>query len=333
VAYHYYRRNAEEPLVWEASPVSAADSTGSWLTAPAHTWEVLRPLLGSSPYRAREGANTGGANAVFWVQAGSAAGDLVKIRNLTERARVQAPAVRTAVESRLVYPLLRGQNVGRWRAEPVDGILLPHEPGMKLRAIGTRELAAQAPRAFRYLKRFETLLQGRAAFRRYFKKDAPFYSLFNIGDYTFAKWKVVWREQAWPFTAAVCGPREGRIVIPDHKLMLVPAASETEAHFLCAALNSLPVSAAAAAYAVSTQIGTHILEFLAVPEFERSNPNHKRLADGSRTAHAAVGRGDPTGLRKAEEQVQQEAARLWGISTAGVEELRAFLTQVGVALP
>jgi len=333
VAYHCFRRKSAEPLIWEARPISTADSTSSWMTGPARVLDILRPLLGSSPYRAREGANTGGANGVFWVHVGSAAGDLVRIRNLTERARVQVPAVRAAVESCLVFPLLRGQNVRRWSAEPVDGILLPHQPGMKLRAIPMPELTAQAPRSFAYLKRFEPLLRRRAAFRRYFRRDAPFYSLFNIGDYTFAPWKVVWREQAWPFTAAVCGTKDGRTIIPDHKLMLVPAASEVEAYFLCAVLNSLPVSASAAAYTVSTQIGTHILEFLAVPEFSGANPLHIELADASRRAHAATLRADQRGLQQAERQIEERAGRLWGLTTMDVDELRGFLTQVGLTLP
>src|SRR5437870_12602713 len=38
-----------------------------------------------------------------------------------------------------------------------------------------------------------------------------FYSIFNIGDYTFADWKVVWREQANGLTAAVIDRKSTRL--------------------------------------------------------------------------------------------------------------------------
>jgi hypothetical protein len=186
------------------------------------------------------------------------------------------------------------------------------------------------PQAFAYLQRFESMLRQRPAYQRYFKPDAPFYSLFNIGDYTFAPWKVVWREQALPFTAAVVGSAFGKIVVPDHKLMLVPLESEAEACYLCAVLNSLPVSAAVAAYTIETQIDTHVLDHIAVPRFDRTQPVHRALASASRRAHSAREDNDRPLLEQAETAINDGAACLWGLSGHDLAEMRVYLREAGV---
>jgi hypothetical protein len=206
-------------------------------------------------------------------------------------------------------------------------MLVTHHPHMRLRAIPEAEMQETCPRTFAYLQRFRDLLIARPAFRRYFKQRGPFYSLFNIGEYTFAPWKVVWREQAFPFTAAVAGAFEERVVVPDHKLMLTPVESEEEAHYLCGALNSLPAAAAVAAYTVQIQIGTHVLEHIAIPRFEPGSAIHQRLAAASCEAHTAVRTNDAEGLAKAEVMVNRGAAQLWGLRAAELAEMARFLKE------
>jgi methylase of polypeptide subunit release factors len=327
VAYRFHRAGRQS--CWNAQPVSA-DPSSAWIAAPPKVLAAITRILGASDYRAREGANTGGANAVFWIEAGTASRRQTAIRNVTEGARKRVPASRATVEVELVYPLLRGQNVSRWRAVPEYSILVTHAPGMKLRAIPEPEMKSGFPGAYSYLKRFTTFLRQRPAFKRYFTQAAPFYSLFNIGEYTFAPWKVVWREQSLPFTAAVVGTVAGKIVVPDHKLMLVAMESEDEAHYLCGALNSLPVSVAVAAYAIETQIATHVLKHIQVPRFNRKDRVHRHLISASRKSHAAAGSEDPSQLHRAEILVDRWAARLWQLDEDDLREMRGYLTEIGL---
>jgi len=329
VVYRYHRRGKQ--CEWRARPV-APDPTSPWIAAPPAALSAIARVLGQSAYRAREGANTGGANAVFWIEVVRRSRGLITIRNITEGARKQVPATEGEVESNLIYPLLRGRNVQRWSTATEHSILVTHRPGMKLRAVPEAEIQAYFPGAFSYLTRFETLLRERPAYKRYFKPDAPFYSLFNIGEYTFAPWKIVWREQALPFTAAVAGPAGGTVPVPDHKLMIVPVDSEMEAHYVCGALNSLPVSAAVAAYAVQTQIATHVLEHIAVPQFRREDPIHRGLAAASQRAHTAVRNNASTHLDRAETAVNEWAARLWGLEKKHLDRMRDFLRELGIAI-
>lgn len=314
---------------WNARPV-AADPSSAWMTARPGALTAIARVLGKSDYRAREGVNTGGANGVFWIEVTGQNANRVRIRNVTEGARKEVPSVCGAVEPELVYPLLRGRNVARWNAGPRHSILITHRPGMKLRAISVAELSRTYRGASSYLKKFVGPLRERPAFKRYFQPTAPFYSLFNIGEYTFAPWKVVWREQALPFTAAVIGPMNDRIVVPDHKLMSVAVDSEAEAHYLCGALNSLPVSAAVAAYTVETQIDTHILEHICVPRFSRTNPVHRRLSAAARQAQNATRTNDDSRLRRAETAVGRCAAELWELTELELMEIREFLGEIGL---
>jgi SAM-dependent methyltransferase len=312
---------------WSAQPVSA-DPTSPWIAARPAALAALTRILGASDYRAREGANTGGANAVFWVKAEARSSNRLTFRNVTEGARTPVPRRRVTIETDLVYPLLRGRNVSRWRALTEQSIVITHRPGMKLRAIPEIEMKSAFPKAFSYLKGFESLLRQRPAYKRYFQATAPFYSLFNIGEYTFAPWKVVWREQAIPFRAAVVGPAGGRVAVPDHKLMMVAVESEDEAHYLCGALNSLLVRAAVAAYTIETQISTHVLQHIRVARFSPKEPVHRHLASGSRKAHRAAWDQDWHQIHQAEAAVDRWAARLWGVGEEELAELREFLREL-----
>lgn len=316
---------------WLAQPISTKDSTSAWISARSGALDALIRILGPSPYQAREGTNTGGSNAVFWVEVvGSRPGGNLIVSNITEGARKQVPSTQAAVEAELIYPLLRGANVERWKALTASSIIVTHISGMKLRAVPEAEMEGSFPKTFSYLKRFKDLLRKRPAFRRYFKDDAPFYSIFNIGNYTFSPWKVVWREQAFPFTAAVVGPIDGRVVIPDHKLMIVAVDLEEEAHYLCAVLNSMPVSAAVAAYAIEIQIDTHVLEHISVPRFNKKNSIHSHLAGLSRRAHSAVAQDDVDRLRGVEAEINDWVAKLWGLSEQHLSGIEVFLREVSL---
>jgi hypothetical protein len=183
------------------------------------------------------------------------------------------------------------------------------------------------PRAHAYLARFEATLKSRAAYRRYFTDADPYWSMFNVGPYTLADWKVVWREQAADLTVAVVGPHEGRPVVPDHKLMLVEVNSEDEAHYLCAALASSPARFVVSSYAVSIQVTTHVLEHVAVPRFSARDSLHKQLSQVSRNLHDAVGAEDTGRRAELETELDKLAASLWGISAEELAEIQQAVSR------
>lgn len=335
VPYRIWKPGLEEALAWHAEPVDPARPTSAWLTARPAAIAALRRVLGSSDYTAHEGANTGGANGVYWVEC--VAGGLVPrvdqkglvtVSNVIKGARKKVEQVVARVEAARLFPLLRGRDVGRWRAAPSLQIVMAQDPATR-RGIAEEVMARDFPATAAYLARFEKMLAARPAFLRYFRPEQDaFWSMFNVGDYTFAPFKVVWREQASGFTAAVAGPLQHRAMVPDHKLMLVQAASADEAHYLCAALNSAPVRLAVAAYAVSIQMSTHVLRHVAVPAHVAGDATHRALADISRRAHRAAAADDGAALARAEAALDRRAGELWGLSAGELGEILAALEEM-----
>jgi len=329
--------NATVRLNFVAEPVNPSDLTSPWLTARPKALKAVRKVLGKSDYEAHEGVNTGGANAVYWVEIAYKRPDgLVVIRNITEGAKVEVDEVTEPIEPDLLYPLLRGRDVQRWKAQPSAWILMVQDPEER-QGYDKEWLQKNYPRTYGYLKRFEEVLRERAAFKRYFtRKDknghivetGPFYSMFDVGTYTFAPWKVVWREQASTMTASVVGPKDGKPVVPDHKLMLVDCASEDEAHFVCASLNSSIGQMVAVSYAVEIQMDPHILEHTRIPRFDPNNPVHLRLAELSMQAHEAAKVGDEMRLREIEAEIDLWAAKLWNLSDSELLEIQQSLREL-----
>ncbi|OIO91480.1 MAG: hypothetical protein AUJ92_16525 [Armatimonadetes bacterium CG2_30_59_28] len=195
--------------------MDAKDNTSSWLSARKDSLRALRKVLGQSDYRARAGAFSGGANAVYWLQLLRKNPDgTVQVSNITEGAKRQIEAGVHALEPELLYPLLRGREVKKWSAtpDPNSRFLITHFPTDRLKAIQPEVMQKRFPRTLAYLKRYEDMLRQRAAYKRYFKTTDPFYSMFNVGEYTFNACKVVWAEQG-DFGCAVVGSRDGKPVV------------------------------------------------------------------------------------------------------------------------
>jgi hypothetical protein len=332
-------------LNFVAEPVDPGDLTSPWLTARRKAIKAIRKVLGKSDYEARAGAYTGGANAVYWVDIVYKRPDgLVTVRNITEGAKVKVDEVTETIEPDLLYPLLRGRDVQRWVAEPSAYILVTHLPGMGLNAISEKEMQTQYPRTYGYLKHFEKVLRERAAFKRYFtRKDrynkvvetGPFYSMFDVGTYTFAPWKVVWTRVANDITAAVVGHAnvagENKPVVPIETATLVDFTDLTEAHYFCAVVNSCPwrlVIVSSAVHGTGGFGSPNVLDKARVPRFDLKDDLHRRLAKLSEKAHEVAREGDENRLREIEEEIDRVAGKIWGLSEDELEEIRENLEEL-----
>lgn len=316
--------SATERLVLAALPVDSNKPESPWMSGTPSVLAVTRKILGPSEYRAREGVNTEGANAVYWLEIKKIQGVGVLVQNFIEGAKKKVPRVDpTLIEKEIVYPLLRGRDVSRWSARPSLHILLTHPAATAKHAFQEKELKTKYPKAHEYLKLFEELLAKRVLVR---KLKWRWYALGKIGDYTFAPFKVVWREQAEEFTVAVTEMAttagEQKVVIPDHKLMSVSTVSLEEAHYVCALLGSAPVRAAVASYSVSTQVSTHVLEHIAIPKYSHANPLHRDLSAFSAKCHASVAEGKAEKVAAFEAEIDNAAAKLWGITANELKSIQ-----------
>jgi SAM-dependent methyltransferase len=359
----------------EAEPISPDDPQSAWLTGSAAARAAIRRLRGTSEYVAREGANTGGANAVYWVEnvagtlrvpsAKTPAGTLralhpadgtrsvpatLQVSNVLGRAKNRVPIVRATIETDLLYPLVRTADLGRWSARPAVMILLAQDPQRRV-GVCAATMAERYPYTGEYLLRFERLLRRRAAYRRYFTETDPFWTMFNVGPYTLARWKVIWHRMGSRMQAAVCGPWGGKPIVPQETLCFVPAGSKHEAHYLCALLNSAPFDFAVRSYSQrggKSFASPQILENLRVPRFDKTVRLHRKLADFSMAAHGAVVAGtlrvpsagengtvprgacvpsadDAGAVDRIQREVDRCAAGLWNLSQEELAEIRRSL--------
>ncbi|HPO09606.1 MAG TPA: SAM-dependent DNA methyltransferase, partial [bacterium] len=314
-----------------AAPIDPEKKTSPWLTAPKRVLYAIQKVIGKSAYRAYEGSNTCGLNGCFWVRILHVKpnGELL-IENLNNIGKIKIEQVQAVVEPDLVYPLLRGRDVQRWHAEPSAHILLAQDPDTR-KGIPESVMKIKYRRTFAYLKQFEGdpqkpergTLRGRSGYRKYFKPTDPFYSMFNVGPYTMAKWKVLWPEVGHTVRAAVCGPsevEERKPCLPDHTVIAVSCHSANEAHYIAGLLNSSPARIATASYIV-LHPSPHVMENIAIPHFEPKKETHKHVATLSRKCHTATAKGDLDTVAALEAEIDRAAAELWGIGDA---ELRGI---------
>ncbi len=301
----------QRPLV--AEPIDAADPCSAWLVHPAAASSDVRQLVGPSDYQAFLGANTGGANGVYWLEVIERTERGVRVRNLAGKGKRTVESVETIVEPDLLYPLLRWGNVQRWRATPSAWLLLAQDPVTRSGIEETR-MKIRCPLSYAYLRQFAELLRSRAAYRRY-QGEQAFYSMYNVGTYTLAPLKVVWRRMDRQINAVVVPSLEDpviglRPVVPQETCVVLPASSLEEAHYVCAVLNSRVVHELVAACSVrgGKGFGTPgMLEFVRLLRFVPEDRLHRRLGTLSQKAHdqAAIGAVDDDLVHEIDERAME----------------------------
>ena len=191
------------------------------------------------------------------------------------------------------------------------------------------------PKAIDYFNKLRGVLEARSGFKKYIEPaGGPFYGVYNIGTYTFAPFRIVWREQASSIQACVISSDEdSRHVIADHKLTLVGIDSADEAYFLCGLLNSMPVRAVVGAYSIEVQISTHVCATVNFPTFQQKNRLHKKIAKLSHQCHAAAKAGAASELDALEAKLDEAASEMWGIATAEFNALASWMRHDTEATP
>lgn len=282
---------------FQAQPIDPSRSGSPWLVTPADAAADPAKWIGPSDYSAHLGANSGGANGVYWVDVFGRADGGVSVQNLAGKGKRTIETVRQVIEPDLLHPLLRWGDVTRFRAAPGACILLAQDVETRTGVDETRMLR-DYPRTYAYLQQFRGVLEQRAAYRRY-QAEKPFYSMYNVGPYTVAPVKVVWRRMDRRINAAVVEqidhPVLGRRVpVPQETCVLIACDTLDEAHYVCAVLNGAAVDSLVAAHSVrgGKGFGTPgMLDFIKLARFDPNDSRHSRLAALSRQAHRRAAEG------------------------------------------
>lgn len=290
------------PIEMNATPISGINTQDGlrspWLTLPVGETFDLKNILGKSDYRGRKGVEPLGAKGIYVLQEPiPVAGNRLRIRNDTERGRLreieELGEHDGLTEDCFVYPMVSGRNLDRYGVNSYTYIMLPHQNKKgPHNGVSESELKVSYTATFEWLSYWKkVLLETRERNSKFYDpKLDPFYVLDNVGLYTFSPFKVAWREQNKQMVACVLSvkpiePLAGKLIIPDSKVLFCPLQHEDEAHFLCALLNSKPVTDIIEGYTLELQRGIDILENIRITKYDPQNTICQTLSKLSHLAH------------------------------------------------
>lgn len=282
----------------EAAPVDEAGSP--WAVLTKGRYKILEALSGKCGWVAGRKGITADLNGVFFVPIIQNNDTLVLVHSRPEAGKKDIGTIKTAwVEADLLYPLVKG--AGDFEACYLR-LNNPHRDDEKLytfvpnQGIGNSdylacETAMNCPglaKTKAWFSGYKNLLNDRSTYRRQMK-GAPFYAVYNVGDYTFQPWKVVWPEMSSRFYAAVAGSAEvptvgKRPYIPDHKVYFAGFDEKEAAFFLCGLLNTPMVREWVESHIVSIQVGD-IFKHMQLPKYDEVNERHVALSKLVEKAH------------------------------------------------
>lgn len=138
------------------------------------------------------------------------------------------------LEDTYLYPLLKSSDLNRVsKTGPVRRLIVPQ------RKIGedTSSMESRAPKTWTYLCQHADLLAGR---RSSIYRNRPIFSIFGVGSYSFAPWKIAISGFYKSLQFSVAGPCHGKPTVVDDTVYFLPCQSKQEATLFVKLLHSDP---------------------------------------------------------------------------------------------
>jgi hypothetical protein len=76
------------------------------------------------------------------------------------------------------------------------------------------------------------------------------------------------------------------------------------------------------AYSIEIQISTHVASFIALPRFDSSQALHREIERIGKACHDAARKEDFGRLAKLERQLDEECAKIWGVSAKELKQMQ-----------
>ncbi len=300
-----------------AQPIGSG--VGAWQTYPIESGGLAN-IEGRNYYTAHSGAYIS-PYGVFWLKIKQmlSNGNLL-IENLTEKGKTKIPKTEEVIEQDLVYPGLRGSDIQRWQATPGTHVLLTQNPSER-EPYPESQMKKEWPRTYGYLTKFKDILQARASrVIRDLMQKSTFYAVFGVAEYTLSRYKVVWKQMSNDIIASVITQSKSEVgyktVVPLHTVALVAVNNESEAHYLCAIINSKPVRDFIKSFSSAGRgFGTpSVMKYVGIPKFDPQNPLHQKLAKLSKKCHQLKREGKEKEIEELERENDKLVKKLFKIN-------------------
>lgn len=135
------------------------------------------------------------------------------------------------IEEDYVFPLLKSSDLGNGRTSIRKAVLVTQ----RHTGDDTSEIRQRAPKTWRYLTRHAEALDDR---KSSIYGNRPRFSVFGIGPYSFAPWKIAISGLYKSISFVVVPPSEDRPVMVDDTCYFIPCQSQGEAELLSEMLAS-----------------------------------------------------------------------------------------------
>lgn len=202
-------------------PTSTIGWHDGYLVSDVASYNKHRDLIGPSPDRIwRSGVKHDCAKVMELTRSG----DDVLRNGLNEIVEV---------EPDLLFPLLKSSDVAKGRPRGDRYMIITQ---FKIGA-DTSQIAATAPATWAYLKSHGDRLDSRGSV---IYRGKPRFSIFGVGDYTFAPWKVAISGFYKSVQFSKFGPMNGKPIVFDDTIYFLPCWSEMEADLILSLVQSDP---------------------------------------------------------------------------------------------
>jgi type I restriction-modification system DNA methylase subunit len=303
----------------KAVPIDPSKTNSSWQTATPSFLKGSEKLKGKNPYIARLGARVE-PYGVFWLRIKEVRpdGHLV-IENMVEKGKRDIPSTSAAIEKDLVYPAVSGGDIIPFGVKSNFHVLISQNPSKRI-PYPESWMMSHVPLTYAYLRQFKDILLSRGSrVVRELAQETDFYAMYGIGDYTFAKYRVVWKRMASKMAAVVLSrlhtPFGLKAAISTDTTSLFSVENENEAHYLCGILNSKVVDEFIRSFSSAGRgFGApSVMNNLAIPEFDGNNRIHIKIAELSQRADNLVAQGK--GIQELQNDLNEAVERLWNIKS------------------
>lgn len=279
----------------EANPVS--DLRSPWAIMLPHQFARCESIRGSSEWVSGRKGVTADLNGIYMVEISETdeKRNLVKITTRPEAGKKDlGPAKSFWVEPDLLYPLVKGAgdfSMCHFKPKKELYIFVPNKGIKKQELLDAEDIVENDLfNTFKYFCAYEDLLLDRSTYKQRLAKYA-FYHIYNVGNYSFSPYKVIWAEQSGKFASVVVESSEVPLVgerpyVPDHKIYYVDCYDKSEAYYLCGLLCAPLVRDFIESHTISIQV-SNIFKHMNLPKFDSENEKSIQLAKLIEAAHNA----------------------------------------------
>lgn len=319
----------------ELEPVERGESESPWgLRPPPASLPLQRAAVAN--YAFGRGYETRGADGVytFTILTPTPVGPTREIRVRNDPAAGRntrgLSAREGVVEAGLFWPLVKGEDVSKWRVERTGKVFfVPYEHAAgNTNRVTTSDCASRFPNLFRYLSPWIDIYKERSMYARTLSAEfpwelsGPIEHLSSEGALVFVRYLATSGRPAAAVRLPEYEPSLDRttLPIPNNKSNIFYTTVEDEAFYLAAFINSEPAQAALSRFAVSTGVTPAALGRLPMPSFDGTNPHHRALARLGREANRIVN-GGAVGLEEVELAINDAIWEAAGVKPADAPQV------------